>query len=104
MTNSIKLRAYASGDIVTIKALISHPMESGLRKDENTGQIIPAYFIEEVTAEHGGSIVFRAHWGGGVSRNPYLFFKIKGAKVGDSITLTWIDNKGESDSLRARIK
>lgn len=104
MANSIRIRANANGEIVTIKALFSHPMESGLRKDENTGEVIPADFIEEVTAEHSGTIVFRAYWGGSVSPNPYLSFKFKGAKVGDSITLRWIDNKGDSASVETTIR
>ena len=104
MAKTIKLRAKASGDIVTIKALFSHPMETGLRKDKKTGQVIPAHFIQEVTAEHNGKNVLTAYWGGGVSKNPYLSFKFKGGKTGDTIKLSWSDNKGESDSIDGKIK
>jgi sulfur-oxidizing protein SoxZ len=104
MAKSIKLRAKASGDVVEVKALISHPMETGLRKDKKTGEVIPAHFIQEVTAEHGGKNVLTAHWGGTVSKNPYLSFKFKGGKKGDVVKLSWTDNKGESDSADGKIK
>ena len=104
MAKSIKLRAKAKGDEVEIKALISHPMETGLRKDKKTGKVIPAHFIQEVIAEHGGKKVLTAHWGGTVSKNPYLSFKIKGGKKGDTIKLSWADNKGGSDSAEGKIK
>lgn len=104
MAKSIKLRAKASGDVVEVKTLISHPMETGLRKDKKTGEVIPAHFIREVTAEHGGKNVLTAHWGGSVSKNPYLSFKFKGGKKGDTLKLSWSDNKGESDSAEVKIK
>jgi sulfur-oxidizing protein SoxZ len=39
-----------------------------------------------------------------VSKNPYLAFKFKGAKAGDAVKLSWVDNKGESDSAEAQVK
>ncbi|MEN8133060.1 MAG: thiosulfate oxidation carrier complex protein SoxZ [Pseudomonadota bacterium] len=104
MAKSIKLRAKAKGDAVTVKSLISHPMETGLRKDKKTGKVIPAHFIQEVTAEHNGKNLLTAYWGGTVSKNPYLSFKFKGGKKGDVVKLSWTDNKGGSDSAEAKIK
>jgi sulfur-oxidizing protein SoxZ len=103
MANSIKILAEVEGDITTFKTLIRHPMETGQREDEKTGRKIPAHFIREVTVEHNGRIVFKALWGTGISENPYLSFKFRGAKVGDPIKLSWVDNKGESDALIAEI-
>jgi sulfur-oxidizing protein SoxZ len=37
-----------------------------------------------------------AQWGGGISKNPYLAFRVKGAKAGDKVVISWTDNKGES--------
>jgi sulfur-oxidizing protein SoxZ len=54
MANSIKIRARAKGNAVTVKALIKHPMETGLRKDKKTGKVIPALFIQEVTCKANG--------------------------------------------------
>ena len=100
---SIKIRAKVDGDVTTVKALISHPMDTGLVKDKKTGKPIPAHFIQEVTCEHNGTNVLTALWGAAISKNPYLSFKFKGAKAGDTLTLSWVDNKGESDSTETKI-
>ncbi len=104
MAKSIKVRAKVKGGITVVKTLISHPMETGLRKDKKTGKKIPAHFIQEVTCEYNGSNVLTAHWGAAVSKNPYLSFKFKGAKSGDKLKISWVDNKGKSDSTEAKIK
>ena len=101
--SSIKIRAKASGGITTVKSLMSHPMETGLRKDKTTGELVPAHFIQEVVAELNGKAVMTCYWGGAVSKNPYLSFKIKGGAAGDEVKLTWTDNKGDSDSQTAKI-
>lgn len=103
MAKSIKLRAKASKGVVTVKALMNHPMETGLRKDSKTGKLIPAHHIQEVSAKAGDNTVLQAVWGGAVSKNPYLSFKYKGAK-GDSLTMSWVDNKGNSDSASTTVK
>lgn len=97
MAKSIKLRAKASKGVVTVKALMNHPMETGLRKDKKTGKLIPAHHIQEVMAKSGDKTVLSAVWGGAISKNPYLSFEYKGAK-GDSLTVSWVDNQGGSDS------
>ena len=101
---SIKIRAKAKDGVTTVKTLISHPMDSGLRKDSKTGEKIPAHHVTEVTAEHNGTVVMTAYWGGAISKNPYLSFKFKGAASGDMIKISWVDNKGEGDSAEAKIK
>ena len=103
MANTIKARAKVSGDECLVKALITHPMETGQRKDSKTGEKIPAHFIQEVNCEHNGANVLNALWGPAISKNPYLSFKFKGAKKGDSLKISWVDNKGESDSLDTKI-
>ena len=103
MANSIRIRAQAKGGETVVKALVTHPMETGLRKDKKTGEKIPAHFIQEVTCTHNGANVLTAHWGPAVSRNPYLSFSINGGKAGDTIELSWVDNKGEKDSASTNI-
>ena len=100
---SIKIRAKVDGDVTTVKALISHPMETGLVKDKKTGQLIPAHFIQEVTCAHNGKNVLTALWGPAISKNPYLSFRFKGAKAGDTLKLSWVDNKGERDSTETKV-
>jgi sulfur-oxidizing protein SoxZ len=104
MANSIKIRARMKGDSCEVKSLIKHQMETGLRKDKKTGKVIPAHFIQEVSCEHNGSTVLSANWGTAISTNPYLSFEFSGAKKGDTIKLSWVDNMGESDSAEADIK
>jgi len=101
---SIKIRAKASDGVTTVKTLMSHPMETGLRKDSKTGEKIPAHHITEVTAEHNGNTVMTANWGGAISKNPYLSFKFSGASAGDKIKVSWVDNMGKGDSAEAEIK
>jgi len=101
--STIKIRAKEKGGVVTVKSLMTHPMETGARKDSKTGELIPAHFIQEVTCKAAGKTVLTAYWSGGVSKNPYLSFKFKGAAKGDEIELSWVDNKGESDSATAKI-
>ncbi|MCW8854788.1 MAG: thiosulfate oxidation carrier complex protein SoxZ [Gammaproteobacteria bacterium] len=104
MANSIKVRAKVKDDVTVVKTLINHVMETGLRKDKKTNKMIPAHFIQEVTCEHNGKNVLTAQWGISVSKNPYLSFKFKGAKAGDSLKVSWVDNKGKSDSIESKIK
>jgi len=102
--SSIKLRAKVKEDVVEVKALIKHPMESGNRKDKKTGEAIPAHYITEVVCEHGGKPRLTASLSGGVSKNPYVSFTFKGGASGDPIKMSWKDNKGESDSVESKIK
>jgi sulfur-oxidizing protein SoxZ len=104
-TKTIKINTSLKDDGTThVKSLIKHKMDTGFIKDKATGKIIPAHFIEEVTCKHNGKVVMNAHWGRGVSRNPFFSFKINGAKSGDSITVSWVDNTKDSDTATAKIK
>lgn len=100
--SSIKLKAKAEGETVEVKALITHPMETGLRKDKATGEIIPAHFIQEITVTKADAPLVNVYWGASVSKNPFMSFQYKGA-VGDKLKLTWKDNKGETDSAEADV-
>jgi sulfur-oxidizing protein SoxZ len=51
-----------------------------------------------VTALHNGKTVFDAQLSQGISRNPFVGFRVKGAKVGDRIAVTWTDNRGQKGS------
>ena len=102
--SSIKMRAKSKDGVTTVKALISHPMETGLRKDKKTGKPIPAHFIQEVICEHKGNTVLTANWSGAISKNPYLSFRFSGAAAGDTLKLSWVDNMGNKDSAEAAVK
>ena len=95
MADPMRIRAQVSGDKATVRVLMSHEMESGQRKDAS-GQLVPAWFIQEVTATHNGKTVMTAEWGPAVSKNPFMQFTLKGAKAGDKIGVTWKDNRGDT--------
>lgn len=102
--SSIKVRAKDKKGVTQVKALISHPMETGLRKNKKTGKKIPAHFIQEVVAKSGDKVLMTAYWGGSVSKNPYMAFKTSAVGKGDEITLSWVDNMGGKDSKTAKVK
>jgi sulfur-oxidizing protein SoxZ len=103
MAEPMRIRATMAGDVADVKVLMNHPMETGLRKDAKTGQLIPAHFITEVVATVNGAPVLAAEMSGGVSKNPYLGFKVKGPKAGDKVAVSWADNKGDKNSVEATI-
>jgi sulfur-oxidizing protein SoxZ len=94
--NSIRMKVKLKNNIATVKAIISHPMESGNRKQD--GVPVPAHFIQEVECFVNDASVLKTYWGGGVQKNPYFSFRLKEAKMGDKVKLTWKDHTGDSDS------
>lgn len=102
MPNTIRVRAVANGDTAEVQSLIQHPMDSGFVKGPD-GKLIPPHYIEVVTFEVGGKTVFTAFWGPAVSKDPYLKFSFKGAKKGDKLKISWVDNEGKSDSTTGTI-
>lgn len=95
MADPMKIRATQQGDLIEVKVLMAHDMETGQRKDA-AGQLIPAHFIQQVTAICNGKTVLSAQWGAAVSKNPFVSFKFKGAAKGDKVAVTWVDNLGET--------
>jgi sulfur-oxidizing protein SoxZ len=97
MGKPMRIRARAEGDVVEVKILISHIMETGVRKDQEGG-LVPAHFIQLVTVTHQGRNVLSAQWGPAVSANPYMSFKFRGGRQGEKVTVKWTDNLGDSRS------
>ena len=99
MADPMRIRAQAAGDKTTVRVLMSHEMETGQRKDAD-GKTIPAWFIQEVSASLNGKPVLAAEWGPAVSKNPFLQFVVKGAKAGDTYTVTFTrKNPGEGKTI-----
>lgn len=103
MPKTLKIRAHEVDGQVTVKSIIDHPMETGQRKIQKTGKKIPPHFIREVIVSRNRKIVMEAFWGKSISRNPYLSFQIPGRK-GDAITISWLDNRGNSDSATTKVR
>jgi sulfur-oxidizing protein SoxZ len=105
MPRKMKIRAFSRDNgTAIVKALMFHPMETGLRKDKETGKTIPAHHITEVQVEHNGKHVITCLWGTAVSKNPFLSFDLKDAKQGDSVKVSWVDNLGKSASGETKIR
>jgi len=102
MADPMRIRAQASGDKATVRVLMSHEMETGQGKD-SAGKTIPAWFIQEVSATHNGKPVLAAQWGPAISKNPFMQFTIKGAKAGDKVSVSWVDNKGDKRTDEATV-
>jgi sulfur-oxidizing protein SoxZ len=103
MAKTVKIRAHEIDGRILVKSIISHPMETGRRKIQKTGKKIPPHYIREVVVSRNRRIVMEAFWGKSISRNPFLSFQIPGRR-GDTITISWLDNRGNSDSVTAKVR
>ncbi len=98
----MRIRAQVAGAAATVRVQMSHEMETGQRRDA-AGKVIPAWFIQEVSATHNGKPVLSAQWGPSIAKNPFMQFNVKGAKAGDKIAVAWKDNRGETRSDEATV-
>ena len=97
MAEPMRIRAQMVAGKVEVRVLMSHEMETGLRKG-NDGNLVPAWFIQNVAVTHNGRTVLSSQWGTGISKNPFLHFRFTGGKPGEKVTVTWTDNKGDKRS------
>jgi sulfur-oxidizing protein SoxZ len=102
MAEPMKIRATLQGDVADVRVLMAHPMETGQRKAG--GKVVPLHFIQTITAQLNGRTVFTADVSQAVSRNPVFAFKVKGAKAGDKLSVSWQDNKGDKRTDEVVIK
>ena len=89
---SIRMRAKEQGGLVTVKALVKHPMETGQRKDKN-GEKIPQKIINRFEASYNGAAVVSVDIAGAVSTNPFFEFAMKVSESGD-LAFKWHDDDG----------
>lgn len=81
-----------AGDVIEVRSLISHVMETGNRKD-NTGNVVPRNIINTFSATFAGKDVFRAELNSGISANPFISFHMRVPGPG-MLELTWVDDAG----------
>jgi sulfur-oxidizing protein SoxZ len=92
-TGRVRMRASAErGEIIEIRTLVQHPMESGFRLD-NTGKPIPRHIVETFDCTYNGREIFRAKLHPAVSTNPFFTFYAVAADSGD-LVFTWRDDQG----------
>ena len=90
-----------AGEVIEVKTLISHQMETGQRRDA-AGQPIPRKIIKSFTARFNGQEIFRSDWHPAVSANPYLAFSVKVPEAG-TFEFTWLDDDGSVYKSEHRI-
>ncbi len=102
MADPMRIRAAHNNGVTEVRVLMSHVMETGQRRNP-AGELIPAHYISDVEATHGGKTVLKAMWSTAVAQNPFLSFKFKGGAKGEKVSVMWKDNKGDSRTDEATI-
>ncbi len=90
-----------AGDVLEIRLIIGHPMESGLRRDD-LGARIQRNIVNRVTCKYNGTEVFSAELGPGIAANPYLTFHTRAMRSGE-MQFDWVDDSGERGSERIAV-
>lgn len=99
----VKVPAKASaGDVVTLKTLISHPMESGQRKD-NDGKLVPRMIVNALKATYNGKPVIDIKLEPAVAANPYMSFFLRVEESG-TLKFTWTDDLKNSWTAESKIE
>lgn len=104
VSHHIRLRASIRNGLTTVQAVLQHPMHTGNHRDPESDKIIPALFIEMVTVHHESMVIMTCDWSRAVSKNPYLSFAFSGAKIGDSVRISWQDSAGNTASNTTAIR
>ena len=102
MSGPMKIRATMKGDVADVRVLMNHPMETGQGKDA-AGKIVPMHFIQNLTVKVNGKAVVEGQISQAVSRNPVFSFRVKGAKQGDRIEISWLDNMGDTNKTETAV-
>jgi len=97
MAGPMKMRATATGGTTEVRVLMTHPMTTAQMKDQ------PLHFIQNVVVKQNGKTVIEAEISQAVSRNPVFSFRLKGGAKGDKIEVSWLDNKGETNTIETAV-
>ena len=90
------------GAVINVRALLSHPMLTGMSRDQ-AGIPIPAWYVMDVEVTYGGERVAYFEWTSGISRDPFVGFSLRASKEAP-LSVTWKDNKGGVFTHRADVK
>ena len=102
MAGPMKMRATLAGGYTDVRVLMTHPMETGQRKDAE-GKVVPMHFIQNLTVKVNGKTMMEGQTSQAVSRNPVFFFRLRGGAKGDKIEVSWLDNKGETNKTETAV-
>ena len=103
MAGKIRVQVRRDGEVARVKSLVVHPMETGSRKDPETGELIPRHHIQRLVFANNGQEVLVANCSTAVSKNPYFNFSFRGAHPGDTFSVHWVDTRGETGSTELTI-
>jgi sulfur-oxidizing protein SoxZ len=98
----MKMRATLGQGFTDVRVLMTHPMETGQRKD-NDGKLVPVHFIQNVTVKVNGKTVIEGEISQAISRNPVFSFRVKGGAKGDRVEVSWLDNHGETNKTEIAV-
>ncbi len=90
------------GDLVELRVLIAHPMETGLRSDD-AGRTVPRHIIRELQIHYAGQEVLRAELSPAITANPYLSVSLR-ATITAPVVCRWIDDQGREASAQAMLR
>ena len=99
----IKPKNYKAGDVVKIDFMVMHPMETGMRKDKKSGEIVPAEYINEVKFLFNDQLVTNMVVWESLSTNPLFTINFKVPGEGE-LKVIFKDNKGEVNEKSTKIK
>ena len=91
------------GEVFKVKSLISHKMETGIRKNKKTGKKIPRLIINKFVCTYNGQEVFSGDWHPAVSANPYMAFFVR-AEASGSLDFVWTEDSGKQFKKSVKIK
>lgn len=98
----MKMRATLASGYTDVRVLMTHPMETGQRKDAE-GKVVPMHFIQNLTVKVNGRTVIDAQTSQAVSRNPVFTFRLRGGAKGDKIEVSWLDTQGETNKTETAV-
>lgn len=99
----VKVPATAkAGEIVEVKTLVKHDMETGRRKDD-AGNLVPKNIIQRFQVDFNGKEVFSVDMSTGIAANPFFAFPFKAVESG-TFTFTWIEDSGDKKVETAEMK
>ncbi len=102
MSTKIKIKQKSEGHDVLV--LAKHPMETGQRVDKATGDVVPAHYITTMLFKVNGTQVSEVSLSRGTSANPLVAINLQNLNTGDTVSVSWVDNKDGSGTAEATVK
>jgi sulfur-oxidizing protein SoxZ len=89
------------GEIITVRLVIQHPMETGFRVEAD-GKVIPKNVINHIVCRYAGREVWRAQLSSGIAANPYFEFMLR-ADISGDVEFSWLDDERQAGEMKSRL-